>query len=148
MRGAEHYFIEKQKELFVFITATRLLWNHSPSERFSLYNKMSAGIFLRSFQSVKERHLRLRRSRSGSMLLTFSDFLFSSAGDPLVQADLYPPLPRLVGYHEAAPRKRAAAQISGQDPPQRRQRTDSVRSGRSPPSACERCCASACRTRA
>ena len=90
----------------------------------------------------------VRRSCSGSMLLTFSDFLFSSAGDPLIQADLYPPLPRLVGYHKAAPRKRAAAQISGQDPPRQRQRSDSVKSGRSPPSACERCCASAWRTRA
>ena len=43
MRGAEHYFIEKQKELFVIITATRLLWNHSPSEWFSLYKNAPAG---------------------------------------------------------------------------------------------------------
>jgi hypothetical protein len=43
MRDAEHYFIEKQKELFVIITATRLLWNHSPSEWFSLYKNAPAG---------------------------------------------------------------------------------------------------------
>lgn len=33
---ADRTLILKQKELFVFITATRLLWNHSPSEWFLL----------------------------------------------------------------------------------------------------------------
>ena len=34
---ADRTLILKQKEFFVFIIATRLLWNHSPSEWFSLY---------------------------------------------------------------------------------------------------------------
>ena len=33
---ADRTLILKQKEFFVFIIATRLLWNHSPSEWFSL----------------------------------------------------------------------------------------------------------------
>ena len=36
---ADRTLILKQKEFFVFIIATRLLWNHSPSEWFSLYKK-------------------------------------------------------------------------------------------------------------
>lgn len=40
---ADRTLILKQKELFVFITATRLLWNHSPSEWFSLYKKRCSG---------------------------------------------------------------------------------------------------------
>ena len=38
---ANRTLILKQKEFFVFIIATRLLWNHSPSEWFSLYKKLS-----------------------------------------------------------------------------------------------------------
>ena len=37
---ADRTLILKQKEFFVFIIATRLLWNHSPSEWFSLYKKL------------------------------------------------------------------------------------------------------------
>ena len=37
MQLADRTLILKQKEFFVFIIATRLLWNHSPSEWFSLY---------------------------------------------------------------------------------------------------------------
>lgn len=37
---ADRTLILKQKEFFVFIIATRLLWNHSPSEWFSLYKKI------------------------------------------------------------------------------------------------------------
>lgn len=36
---ADRTLILKQKEFFVFIIATRLLWNHSPSEWFSGYKK-------------------------------------------------------------------------------------------------------------
>ena len=39
MQLADRTLILKQKEFFVFIIATRLLWNHSPSEWFSLYKK-------------------------------------------------------------------------------------------------------------
>ena len=39
---ADRTLILKQKEFFVFIIATRLLWNHSPSEWFSLYKKAPA----------------------------------------------------------------------------------------------------------
>lgn len=39
---ADRTLILKQKEFFVFIIATRLLWNHSPSEWFSLYKKGSS----------------------------------------------------------------------------------------------------------
>ena len=39
---ADRTLILKQKEFFVFIIATRLLWNHSPSEWFSLYKNPSA----------------------------------------------------------------------------------------------------------
>ena len=38
---ADRTLILKQKEFFVFIIATRLLWNHSPSEWFSLYKNVS-----------------------------------------------------------------------------------------------------------
>ena len=37
---ADRTLILKQKEFFVFIIATRLLWNHSPSEWFSLYKNV------------------------------------------------------------------------------------------------------------
>lgn len=37
---ADRTLILKQKEFFVFIIATRLLWNHSPSEWFSLYKNL------------------------------------------------------------------------------------------------------------
>ena len=40
MQLADRTLILKQKEFFVFIIATRLLWNHSPSEWFSLYKKI------------------------------------------------------------------------------------------------------------
>ena len=39
---ADRTLILKQKEFFVFIIATRLLWNHSPSEWFSVYKKGGA----------------------------------------------------------------------------------------------------------
>ena len=39
---ADRTLILKQKEFFVFIIATRLLWNHSPSEWFSLYKRAPA----------------------------------------------------------------------------------------------------------
>ena len=46
---ADRTLILKQKEFFVFIIATRLLWNHSPSEWFSLYKKPDEQRFVRFF---------------------------------------------------------------------------------------------------
>ena len=50
---ADRTLILKQKEFFVFIIATRLLWNHSPSEWFSLYKKASGGRSAGGFAVMK-----------------------------------------------------------------------------------------------
>ena len=63
MQLADRTLILKQKEFFVFIIATRLLWNHSPSEWFSLYKK----IVRRKGNSADDFFAGEQQSRTGNM---------------------------------------------------------------------------------